>query len=173
MEIERKWVLKNIPKEMIKCAHMNLIEQGYLSLTPEIRIRCAYKLFADPLYVMTIKSEAKENGLMRDENEIDLTVNQYLELKRIIGLPMILKQYYRYNINDSNLILEVNIVDSGTENEFYYAEVEFENITDATVFNLPQWFIDECEPVEVTNIKKYKMKEYWNITRISDNKYNK
>lgn len=164
-EIERKWLLKSLPS-FTKNTTATLVEQSYLSMEPEVRIRMKYKLFAPPDYIMTIKGG--NNDLVRDEDELILMDYQYNTILKSIGRDPIRKDYYRYAIDGTDLIFEVSVVDKGTLNQFYYVEVEFKTIEEAKKFNLPTWFINETSPVEVTYDQMWKMKNYWKRTRLGD-----
>ena len=82
----------------------------------------------------------------------------YEEAVKLVKNPMIQKEYRAYEIGE--YILEVCLVDPGTENEFYYGEVEFPSEKEANEFEpIP------CLGKEVTLNANYKMKNYWLRTR--------
>ena len=159
MEIERKWLLNGFPNELKELKEV-YIEQGYLSIIPEVRIR----KYNDPKlnhtdYKLCIKSDG---DLSRTEVETYIELNQYEELKKMINKPMISKIYKKYEL-ENGLVLECSLVDADTKNSFYYAEIEFESEQAANSFILP------FDALEVTFDKNYKMKNYWSKTRLKFN----
>ena len=167
MEIERKFLMDKMPTELtpLECYQ---IEQGYLSINPEVRIR-RKKDRTDESYKITIKSDG---DLAREEIEMKIDYYQYAKLKEMINLPMIQKDYYIYRIrlprdkriNEYTIHdLEFSIVDKGTPNEFMYAEIEFFDEEDANEY-IPDYFLGK----EVTYDPNYKMKNYWVRTRLEE-----
>ena len=154
MEIERKFLFDKIPKELfiIKTYY---VEQGYLSIEPEVRIR-KKQPDSEALYIICIKSNGE---LVREEVEINIQQGQYDTLRNIIGKEFITKEFYEFKLYDGN-ILEFSIVDKGMATEFMYGEVEFSSVEDANNFKVPEFFGQE-----VTYDKDYKMKNYWKKTR--------
>lgn len=149
MEIERKWLLKELPKEFKELSHLQ-IEQIYISTDPEIRLR--KNINAIKPYKLTVKGEGL---LSREEIETHVTQAFYEEIERFIGKPAIKKDFYIYNCEGYKL--EVSIVDGG---KFIYAEVEFDSEEQANNYVLPI-----LDAVEVTENPEYKMKNYWTNTR--------
>lgn len=91
MEIERKYLLKYMPENLENYPHI-LIEQGYISTNPVIRIR--KKVSAESKkYILTVKS----SGLLaRQEYELLLTSDEYNDLCNKVEGNIITKT--RYNI---------------------------------------------------------------------------
>lgn len=141
MEIERKWVVKdiNLNDLPIKCKHT--IEQAYLVANDdvEIRIRCK-----DNRYYITHKSGG---SLAREEfeTEIDACIYNYL-WKKCIG-NLIRKT--RFVIPYGAYSIELDVFCE----KFCLAEVEFKSIEDAQHFVAPDWFLKE-----VTDDPRYKNK---------------
>ena len=69
--------------------------------------------------------------------------------------PMIRKEYRIYRL-ENGLRLECSRVDPGTDTEFYYAEVEFQDQQQAEIFSPPD-FLGK----EVTYDGSYRMKAYY------------
>jgi CYTH domain-containing protein len=168
VEIERKFLLSGAPKIIENMARphevVHKVEQGYISLDPEVRLRCDYKLFTEPKYIMTVKSDGT---LARKEIEIYLTEDQYTELRKAIPYPMIKKLFYILEDKDTGYNIQVSFVD---DMSFIYAEVEFDTVEAAKSYKLPEWFTDGITITEVTEDKSYKMKNYWKRTRLNINK---
>ena len=70
MEIERKFLVKKIPD--LTNLQAIYIEQGYLSFSPEVRIRKK-----DEKFYLTVKSDG---DIVREEYEIEISQNTYEEL---------------------------------------------------------------------------------------------
>lgn len=157
-EIERKFLIDRFPEELplIKEA---VIFQSYISVNPEIRIReyieesTIYNHFG---YRLTIKTDGE---LTREEVQWEILPELYFELLKDVKGKPIFKQYRTYRLPDGH-ILECSIVDAGTENEFMYAEIEFEGELEARKFTPPSYL-----GKEITFYPEYKMKNYWKRTR--------
>ena len=168
MEIERQWLfdINKVPERFCFC-HKDM-EQSYLSLEPEVRLRketpnliFELVLKSDPTYWITIKG----NGdLSREEINKQITKEEYEALKRIGNITedkVIKKIHWETYIDQYKL--ELNIVDKGTENEFCYGEIEFGSEEEALAFEPLDYFGEE-----VTYDNSYKMKNYWKRTRLKN-----
>ena len=139
MEIERKFLLSNIPYELSELKSKHL-EQGYVNSDPVVRIRKA-----DENYFLTIKS----NGLMkRIEVEKEITAEEYSELSSIVKGRLITKTRYLIPLEDG-LTMELDIFEGALQG-LIVAEVEFPTEEAALSF-VPPEFIKE----DVTNDKRY------------------
>ena len=157
MEIERKFIMKGFPEDVgLQLLDEVDIEQGYLSIEPEIRLHGAVDVNTkQENYRITLKSDGT---LSRKELVTDVSKEFYLEAKSMLTGDMIQKRYRKYQYGVWQL--EVCHVDSGTENEFYYGEIEFASEEEANAFLTPEWL-----GIEVTEDETYKMKNYWKRTR--------
>ena len=106
---------------------------------------------------MTIKGEG---DLSRKETETAISSDFYRDTVEFLNGKVLRKDYKKYQFGPWEL--EVSLVDSGTEWEFYYAEIEFPTEQDAKAFEVPAYFGEE-----ITYNKEYKMKNYWKRTRES------
>lgn len=161
-EIERKFIMGGFPEEVLSAKEyseisMELlseveIDQGYLGVDPEVRIHTARgKGAGAPEYRMTVKG----NGtLVREEIMMDITPQFYESAVKMLPRELIHKIYRKY-LYDLYL-LEVCRVNPATEDEFYYAEIEFESEEDARSFVAPEWL-----GVDVTEDERFKMKNIW------------
>lgn len=142
MEIERKFLVKKIPSNLNEYDNER-IEQGYLSINPEVRVRSK----KGKCY-LTVKGEGT---LSREEYETLIKSETYNDLSSKIQGKLLVKD--RYNIPlDNDCIAELDIyinLDWLTS----IVEVEFENIESANNFIVPEWF-----GVEVTDDRTYKNK---------------
>ena len=129
MEIERKSLVKQIPGNLgsFPC---RIIEQGYLSTSPVIRIRKDNDLFE-----LTYKS----GGLMaREEVNLPLDQSSYTHLLEKIDGRLIRKRRYMIPLSGS-LTAEVDIFE-GSLAPLVLAEVEFPDEKLAMSFSPPDWF---------------------------------
>lgn len=164
-EIERKFLISEFP-EHLEIIEKNEMEQGYLfSDDTEIRIRRKDKpispystsKFRRSLFFMTIKGNG---SLVREEIEFPIECIAYSKIKELINKSFIQKYFREYNLD--NYKLQCSHVDKDTENEFYYAEIEFESEEEANNFDMSKYpFLLE----DVTYDENYKMKNYWKRTR--------
>lgn len=152
MEIERKFLLSKFPHTELELLSYHEIEQGYLSVNPEVRIRHKNPCKPGNDCTLTIKSDGH---LCREEIELELTLEQYKQLRAMISFQLITKLYQRYKLPDG-LVAECSAVDLGLETSFMYAEVEFESKEQALQFEPPV-----CFGPEITYDESYKMKNYW------------
>lgn len=150
MEIERKWLIDGFVQGLpiVKSAVMH---QGYISCEPVVRIRST-ELENETSYILCFKGKG---GLVREEIETPIDKETFEKLRAFIGTPLIRKDYREYRLPQGEL-LEVSIVDKGTETEFMYAEVEFESIEQANSFTPPS-FLGE----EKTEDHSFSMSRYW------------
>ena len=130
MEIERQFLIEALPSLP---AQYDTIRQGYVALLPEIRIR----QIGDDNFTLTVKRGA---GLVREEWETAITRHEFDSLaERLIpGTHMIEKRRYRLPLA-CGLIAEVHMHE-GHLAGFSYAEVEFDTVEDAAMFEPPAWF---------------------------------
>lgn len=139
MEIERKFLVSGIPENLseYKC---RIIEQGYLSTNPVVRVR---KDNDD--YYLTYKGK----GFMaREEYNLPLTEEAYKHLLSKSDGNIITK--HRYEIPDgTGKTIELDIFD-GSFKGVVLAEVEFNSIEEANSYIPPDWFTED-----VTSDKRY------------------
>ena len=160
MEIERKWFMQSAP-DLPELSHTRM-EQCYLSLLPELRIRRYQDLTSENAdrYDLTIKSEGL---LAREEIIKELSEQEYRVLLEMNGgLPPIVKDHRTYAYG--KYILEFSRVDPEREEGFTYAEVEFPTVEEAVAFSPPDWFGEET-----TNRPERRMRSYWKQTRLNEN----
>lgn len=161
-EIERKWLVDEIPAGIL--GHANPYFQAYLAIsqTEEVRIRrrVAKGSTKDGKaleYLLTCKNGT---GLKRLEVETSITARIFEELLPATNGRIIEKE--RYVIDDPTLVPELQQADSlKIELDIYNgklaglitAEVEFATEQDSQVFIVPKWF-----GKEVTEDERYKNK---------------
>lgn len=153
LEIERKFSMSGFPTglELLREAE---IEQSYISLEPEVRIRKGVDLQTGKVnFTLTIKGDGE---LARAEMETDVEEKFYYDTIHFLGKPPVKKLYKKYRLGE--WCLEVSCVDAGTEHEFFYGEIEFPTEEDAGVFEPPAFLGRE--------ITAYKMNQYWKDTRM-------
>lgn len=129
MEIERKYLIKNLPEDYLNypCRH---IEQAYLNTDPVIRIRKD-----NETYELTYKSK----GLMtREEYTLPLDEISYQHLLSKIDGRLIKKTRYMIPLSNS-LTIELDVFE-GDLAPLLLAEVEFPDEASALSFTPPEWF---------------------------------
>ena len=128
MEIERKFLLKNIPENLTSypCRH---IEQGYLCTNPVVRIRRD-----NDKYELTYKGKG---AMVREEYNLPLNQTAYEHLKEKIDGRLIVKK--RYMIPLDKYTIELDVFE-GELAPLILAEVEFPSEEDANSFTAPDWF---------------------------------
>ncbi len=156
LEIERKFLMDGFPFGLDIISEVD-IEQGYVSIDPEVRIRKAVdKKTGKAEFRLTIKGDGE---LTRTEIETDIEEGFYYDMVDFLGVTMITKDYKKYKLGEWRL--EVSCVDAGTGREFYYGEIEFPTEADARAFDPPKYL-----GREITFSEDYKMKNYWKRTRM-------
>lgn len=140
MEIERKFLIKNIPENLDSYA-FHLIEPGYLCTDPVVRVRRQ-----DDDYFLTYKGKGL---LAREEYNLPLTRSGYEHLIKKADGNIIKKKRYLIPIEDTDLTIELDIFDKPFA-PLIMAEVEFSSVEDANAFIAPDWFGED-----VTNDPAY------------------
>ena len=102
---------------------------------------------------------------MREEVEVDLTKEKFEKLQNLLCGPLIRKDYRVYALPDGHK-LECSLVDEGTDNSFYYAEVEFSSLDEAAAFVPPA-----CVGEDITEKKGVSMSAFWQCSRVEGKKF--
>lgn len=129
MEIERKFLVKKLPEDLsgYRC---RLIEQGYLSTNPVVRIRKD-----NNSYYLTYKGKGH---IVREEYNLPLTEEAYHHLLSKADGNIITKK--RYEIPDgTGKTIELDIFEGVFEGTIL-AEVEFDSEEEAADYIPPNWF---------------------------------
>ena len=129
MEIERKFLIKNIPFDLTGF-RARKIEQAYLCTNPVVRIRKS-----DSEYYLTYKGKGK---IAREEYNLPLTEEAYEHLLKKADGNILTKTRYEIPTEDS-LIIELDVF-SGKFEGLVLAEVEFESLEQANAYIPPEWF---------------------------------
>ena len=147
VEIERKWLIDpdNIPFDLSD-AEVFKIEQTYISFSPEFRIR---RVNDGESYTCAFKANLRDDGLVRDEIETEITEQEYEALVVKGEGNTIHKTRYQFVADDGNFIA-IDIF-SGDLEGLAYMEIEFANIDDAVAYGNPDWVI-----ADVTDDVHYK-----------------
>jgi adenylate cyclase len=142
-EIERKFLVEELPPDLEDEEPPEEIRQAYLALTPdgvEVRVRQR----ADRYY-LTVKSAG---GLVREETEIELSRDQFARLWELPGLPIVEKT--RRQVPRDQHVMEIDVF-AGRLEGLVLAEVEFESVAASEAFVPPSWLGQE-----VTEDSRYK-----------------
>ena len=138
MEIERKYLLKQLPSNLDSYASKK-IAQGYLCTSPVVRVRRS-----NDSYYMTYKGA----GLMvREEYNLPLTKEAYEHLLSKIDGRLIKKKRYMLPLGEFTndplgLTIELDLFE-GDLAPLLLAEVEFPDEPSANAFTPPSWFEED------------------------------
>lgn len=138
MEIEKKYLVKYIPDDLIRFPKKK-VEQGYLCHNPIIRIRKS-----NEQYILTYKSkqgitkEMEQQVSICQEVELPLTKEGYEHLKSKIDGNIIYKTRYMIPLEES-LQIELDIFERQLSG-LVFLEVEFPDQQTALEFQPPDWF---------------------------------
>jgi adenylate cyclase len=150
-EIERKWLVREIPK-VTDLKHERII-QGYVAISSEgaeVRVRRVEdKCFE------TVKSEG---GLTRYEIEVEISQEQFFALWPATEGRRLEKT--RYTMKENGYELELDVY-QGSLTGLVVAEVEFESAEESQRFSPPAWF-----GKEVTDDKHYKNSNLASLRRL-------
>jgi CYTH domain-containing protein len=128
MEIERKYLVSSLP-DNLDDYHCRIIEQGYLSTEPVVRVRKD-----NDKYWLTYKG----SGLLaHEEYNLPLTKESYEHLIKKADGNIITKK--RYEIPDRGHTIELDLFE-GVFTGTILAEVEFDSIEEADSYIPPDWF---------------------------------
>ena len=140
-EIERKFLIKRLPLEMLRSRHFR-IAQGYLASETggrHVRLRKKSKT--------TFLTFKVGRGSVREEREIRLSPKQFATLWPATAGRRLRKT--RYEIPWKNLKIEIDIY-HGRNHGLMVAEVEFPSHASCRQFKPPRWF-----GREITGEKRY------------------
>jgi len=151
-EIEKKWLIEKekVPYDLeAPTVDQMDIKQTYISFDPEIRVReYTYPNQLKKYYEMTIKTNLTDDGLIRDEVNIDINEKQYENLLKKQEGNTIYKT--RYQLLYKNDVIAIDIFHDDLEG-LAYMEVEFSNTKESDAFKTPDWVIKD-----VTDDIRYK-----------------
>ena len=133
MEIERKFLVKDLPANLDSYPHSRLT-QSYISRTPVIRLRKIEKM-EETSYVLTVKS----GGLaVRQEFEIPLQKTEYERLFQKVEGRVLRKVRYLIPLEDG-YTAELDRFE-GELSGLLLVEVEFPTVEAMNAFKAPEWF---------------------------------
>tara|TARA_X000001036_G_scaffold20345_1_gene17050 strand:+ start:1697 stop:2170 length:474 start_codon:yes stop_codon:yes gene_type:complete len=141
-EIERKFLVKYIPENLLGCK----IKQGYLQTEKHrtVRIRTTETKKNHKGYI-TIKGASNDSGLSRYEFETKIPINEAIYMLKLCNTPLIEKTRYIYKAK----IITWEIDEfHGMNSGLVVAEVELSS--EKQKIKLPDFIYKE-----VTGIKKY------------------
>lgn len=168
METERKWMVSGWPEDEAGCVLPLLKEeemrQGYVSVSPTVRIRSEQETGKDARYMLCFKSKGL---LSRMEVEFPVSEEHFAQIGALIGLPLIGKLRRTYQLPDGRH-LEVNHVDEGLPGEFWYAEVEFGSEEEARAWDPAAAGLGSYLDDDVTEQPGQSMGAYWAATRLGN-----
>ena len=165
MEIERKWMVEDWPKDR-EAVRIYKMRQGYVCTDPTVRIREEAESGGKTDYVLCFKSHGSDDGLVRQEIEILVEEEKFRELEQLIGIPLIEKEQRVYALKEG-LMLEVNDVDRGMPTHYMYAEIEYRTAGEAKTWDPEEDGLAEYLCDDVTSQPGQTMAAYWNLTRLN------
>lgn len=133
MEIERKYLVKEIPENLTAYPH-HLIEQGYLSTNPVVRVRRQ-----DEQYYLTYKGKGL---LAREEYNLPLTAESYQHLLAKADGNIIRKTRYLLPVPETSYTVELDVFDPPFA-PLVLAEIEFPTLEEANSFPMLPWFSED------------------------------
>ncbi len=139
MEIERKFLVKNLPVNL-EMYEQKRISQGYICTSPVVRIRRS-----NEEYYLTYKGKGK---MVREEYNLPLTAEAFEHMLPKIDGILIDKIRYLIPLNEKH-VAELDIFQGELE-PLQLVEVEFESVEEANAFVAPDWFGED-----VTQSKEY------------------
>lgn len=156
LEIERKFLLKEYPEQLIqdgklKVISEQVIDQTYLAIheDQELRVRqIVDKHSGDVMYTHTFK---KGHGLVREEVEYSISDGIYEQIISAFDLIPLIKT--RTTAQWENIRLEI---DQYHQIDFIVLEVEFQSEKEATEFNIPHWFGED-----ISTDRRFSNKKVW------------
>ena len=137
MEIERKFTIKSLP-DNLQQYECKVIEQGYLSTKPVLRIRKS-----NDDYILTYKSKfgiqpTDSEVIINNEVELPLDQSSYEHLKEKIDGTLLRKKRYLIPLEDG-LKVELDVFENQLQG-LCFAEIEFPSQEEAERFELLDWF---------------------------------
>ncbi|GJQ63548.1 MAG: hypothetical protein SCALA702_26010 [Melioribacteraceae bacterium] len=139
LEIEKKYLLKHLPDNLSDYPYQE-IKQGYLpSPAPGSSRRVRQK---DDKYIYTEKSGM---GIAREENEHEISEEEFTRLWAETGEKRVSKRRYLIPYNSYTIELDVYFENL---NGLYTAEVEFPSVEEAENFTPPHWFGEDVSTSE-------------------------
>jgi CYTH domain-containing protein len=128
-EIERKFVLDEVPSAQLQGTGRRAIEQGYVDDAAELRLRRV-----DGRCVLTVKTG---DGLVRGEVEREIDEDLFTALWALTEGRRLTKTRHEVPLDDG-LVAEVDVYD-GALTGLVVAEVELDSLDAAERFSPPAW----------------------------------
>ena len=138
-EIERKFLVLDLPAALLAAHPGELLAQGYLTAgeedgaPAEVRVRRR----GNGTAVLTVKSAG--GGISRVEVELPLSAEDFVALWPLTAGRRIEKTRHRLPGPAPGLVIEVDVY-AGTLAGLVVAEVEFTDLAAALRFQVPAWF---------------------------------
>ncbi|HEX8076332.1 MAG TPA: CYTH domain-containing protein [Chthoniobacterales bacterium] len=133
-EIERKFLVRQLPGDLTSYPH-NEISQGYLvSLDDGLQVRLRK---SGERHLLTFK---RGTGNVREEREVELTAEQFDALWPATTGKRLVKT--RYEISFGDRVVEIDVYHERHEG-LVVAEVEFDDEEAAKSFKAPAWLGDD------------------------------
>ena len=139
-EIEKKWLIKkeDVPYNLNDTGVRKFeIKQTYICFDPEMRVRDYNN---GQSYEFTMKNNMSNDGLIRDEVNINITKEQYDNLVIKQEGNSIYKT--RYQLYDDGQLIAIDIF-HGDLDGLAYMEIEFKTEEESKNYKTPKWVIKD------------------------------
>lgn len=148
-EIEKKWLIdkEKIPYDLsAKDVRTFEIEQTYICFDPEMRVR---RYNGGEFYEYTVKTNMTQDGMVRDEVNIDINETQYNNL--VIKKEGNTIHKTRYQLYSEGQLIAIDIF-HGELDGLAYMEIEFPTLEESLAFDTPDWVIkDVTDDIDYKN----------------------
>lgn len=162
-EIERKFLMRELPGFLREGAHKVEMEQGYIALEEqghEVRLRTVRSDQGAEEYLLTVKSTGE---LKRAEYEVKLERKQFEMLWPATEGRRLEKD--RYLVEKDGVNYEVDIYHQPLRG-LIVAEVEFETEEEARSFDKPKWLGKEV--TELSFLKNRRLLQFENFEELKE-----
>ncbi|SDF21141.1 CYTH domain-containing protein [Fontibacillus panacisegetis] len=166
LEIERKFLLKEFPEQLIKEGQLKVIseqviDQTYIAMDEdqELRVRkIVDKLSGDVTYTHTFKNG---NGLVREEVEYSISGEIYEQIFSAFNFTPLIKT--RTTAQWEGITVEM---DQYHQIDFIVLEVEFTSEQEAAEFHIPYWFGED-----ISSNRQFSNKTVWRELQRNNNSH--
>ena len=148
-EIEKKWLIdkEKIPYDLsAEDVRTYEIEQTYICFDPEMRVR---RYNGGEFYEYTVKTNMTQDGMVRDEVNLDINETQYNNL--VIKKEGNTIDKTRYQFYSEGQLIAIDIF-HGELDGLAYMEIEFPTLEESLAFDTPDWVIkDVTDDIDYKN----------------------
>ena len=139
-EVERKWLInkEDIPYDLNDSSVKKYeIKQTYICFDPEMRVR---DYNDGESYEFTVKTNMSSDGMVRDEYNLEITEEEYGNLKKKQEGVTINKTRYQFYADGQIIAIDIF---HGELDGLAYMEIEFANTEESIKYGNPDWVIKD------------------------------